>query len=85
MSNICQSCGMPLSRDPKKGGTEADGSLSKKYCSLCYHEGKFIEPYLTLEQMMEKVELVLKRDMHLPGFLAAFFSRRTKKLGRWRR
>jgi hypothetical protein len=37
----CQSCGMPLSRDPKGGGTEADHSLSKEFCSHCYVDGKF--------------------------------------------
>ena len=28
----CQSCGMPLSRDPNGGGTNADGSASAMYC-----------------------------------------------------
>ncbi len=28
MATSCQSCGMPLSKDPQGGGTEADGSLS---------------------------------------------------------
>ncbi len=30
----CQSCGMPLKRDEKGGGTNADKSISKKYCSF---------------------------------------------------
>jgi hypothetical protein len=29
----CQSCGMPLSKDEKGGGTEADGRKSSQYCS----------------------------------------------------
>ena len=29
----CQSCGMPMARDPEGGGTEADGSKSAKFCS----------------------------------------------------
>jgi len=29
----CQSCGMPLKRDEKGGGTNADGSKSVMYCS----------------------------------------------------
>lgn len=37
----CQSCGMPLSNDPKDGGTNADGSISEKYCSYCYENGDF--------------------------------------------
>ena len=38
----CQSCGMPLKRDTKGGGTNADGSISKMYCSYCYDKGEFI-------------------------------------------
>jgi len=38
----CQSCGMPLKRDEKGGGTNADKSISKKYCSYCYENGEFI-------------------------------------------
>ena len=29
-NNVCQSCGMPLSKDAKGGGTNADGSRSTK-------------------------------------------------------
>ncbi len=29
----CQSCGMPMSRDEKGGGTNADGSKIAMYCS----------------------------------------------------
>ena len=29
----CQSCGMPMKRDPQRGGTNADGSKSTMYCS----------------------------------------------------
>jgi hypothetical protein len=36
----CQSCGMPMSRDPNGGGTNADGSTSLKYCSHCYAGGR---------------------------------------------
>ena len=37
----CQSCGMPMSKDPEKGGTEKEGSKSLMYCSYCYTNGKF--------------------------------------------
>jgi len=40
----CQSCGMPMSRDEKGGGTNADGSKSAMYCSHCYAGGKFTLP-----------------------------------------
>ncbi len=41
---FCQSCGFPLKKDKKGGGTENDGSISKKYCSMCYENGEFLTP-----------------------------------------
>ncbi|MCX6719896.1 MAG: zinc ribbon domain-containing protein, partial [Candidatus Staskawiczbacteria bacterium] len=38
---MCQSCGMPLSKDPAGGGTNADGTKSIMYCSYCYQKGVF--------------------------------------------
>jgi len=38
----CQSCGMPLNKDPQSGGTNADGSKNEKYCSYCYQNGAFV-------------------------------------------
>ncbi len=45
----CQSCGMPLSKDEKGGGTEADGRKSSQYCSHRYAGGRFTDPDLTAE------------------------------------
>ncbi|MFL5401773.1 MAG: zinc ribbon domain-containing protein [Gemmatimonadales bacterium] len=81
---FCQSCGMPLSRDPLGGGTNTDGSRSMEYCSHCYLSGRFTEPNLSLEEMMTKVEGKL-REMHIPGFLARRFTRNIPNLNRWQR
>ena len=78
----CQSCGMPLSRDPSGGGTNADGSASAVYCSHCYQSGIFTEPNITAAEMQTKVRGKLK-EMGIPGFLAGFFARKTPKLERW--
>ncbi|HZQ70515.1 MAG TPA: zinc ribbon domain-containing protein [Terriglobales bacterium] len=78
----CQSCGMPLSKDEKGGGTEADGSKSTAFCSHCYAGGRFTEPDLTVDQMVVKVRDKM-RQMHIPGFLAKGFTRDIPTLARW--
>jgi len=80
---VCQSCGMPLSKDPLGGGSNADGSPSSEYCSDCYRKGVFTQPDITSEEMMKLVEGKL-RSMHFPGFLARRFAREVPTLRRWR-
>jgi hypothetical protein len=79
----CQSCGMPLKRDELGGGTNADGSRSTTYCSHCYRDGQFTLPDLTATQMQSRVREKM-REMHIPGFLAYFFTRAIPKLERWK-
>lgn len=50
---ICQSCGTSI-QDPKDFGTTASGAKNLSYCRLCFENGAFTEPDLTLEQMIEK-------------------------------
>ena len=60
----CQSCGMPL-QTKKAGdcrGNESDGSKSEKWCSLCYVDGKFVNPGCTLDDMTVIVDDALKRQ-----------------------
>jgi hypothetical protein len=80
---FCQSCGMPLSKDPKGGGTENDGRVSADYCSHCFVLGAFTEPDITADQMIAKVQGKLK-EMHFPGFMARSFTRNIPDLKRWR-
>lgn len=79
----CQSCGMPLSKDPLGGGTNLDGSQSSEYCSHCYRQGSFTQPDITAEEMRALVEGKL-RSMHLPGFIARRFAKEVPSLRRWR-
>ena len=78
----CQSCGMPMSRDDKGGGTNADGSRSTVYCSHCYASGRFTLPDLTVDQMKDRVRDKL-REFGVPAPLGWFFTRRVPKLARW--
>ena len=79
----CQSCSMPLSKDPLGGGTNADGSKSTMYCSKCYEQGNFISPNMTVVEMQALVKNKLK-EMGFPGFLAGFFTKGIPKLERWK-
>ncbi len=80
----CQSCGMPLRRDEKGGGTEVDGTRSSMYCSHCYEAGRFTMPDVTVSQMQERVKGKIK-EAGFPGFLAGLFTRKIPKLERWNR
>jgi hypothetical protein len=78
----CQSCGMPLKRDEKGGGTNADGTRSTMYCSKCYADGKFISPDMTVAEMQALVKGKL-REFGFPGLLAGWFTKGIPRLERW--
>jgi hypothetical protein len=80
----CQSCGMPLKRDPEKGGTNADGSKSTMYCSKCYQNGQFTKPEIDTPQKMQELVKAKLREMNFPGFMASFFTKSIPKLKRWK-
>jgi Putative zinc ribbon domain len=80
----CQSCGMPLKKDEKGGGTNADGTKSNMYCSHCYENGKFTLPDITVSQMKDRVKTKLK-EAGFPGFLTGLFTIGIPKLDRWKK
>jgi len=63
----CQSCGMPLHRDEKGGGTNADGSKSEVYCSHCYEAGQFKLPDISVGEMQQRVKAKLQ-EFGFPAF-----------------
>ncbi len=79
----CQSCSMPMKKDPTGGGTNADGTKSTMYCSYCYENGEFLQPNITAAEMQKFVKGKLK-EMGFPGFIAGFFTRGIPKLERWK-
>ena len=79
----CQSCGMPLSKDPQGGGINADGSKSNMFCSYCYKDGAFTQPDFTASQMQAFCKEKMK-EMGFPGFLAGLFTKGIPRLERWR-
>jgi hypothetical protein len=81
----CQSCGMPI--DPVFGnlGTERDGSPSVEFCSLCYREGSFTMPALTVEEMIEMSIANMTDDLGMPSDRALELANRViPSLRRWR-
>ena len=82
MSNMCQSCGMPMSKDPQNGGTNSDGSKSTDYCSLCYKDGAFLDGCKTAKEMQDFCVKKMNED-GMPKFMAWFFTRGIPKLSRW--
>jgi hypothetical protein len=82
-SGKCQSCGMPLKADPKGGGTNADGTRAKDYCSYCYVDGQFVNPDMTIEEMRTLVIEKLQ-EKGFPRFIARMFAGGLHRLKRWR-
>lgn len=56
----CQSCGMELSIH--NFGTNASGSMNFDYCKYCFLMGVFLEPEITLPQMIEKTARLMTDD-----------------------
>ena len=79
---VCQSCGMPMHKDPGGGGTEKDGSHSGKYCSLCYGDGAFLQPEIKMTSMQHLVIHALQRQ-GWPKWLAWLATRGIARLDRW--
>jgi len=70
----CQSCGMPMKRDEKGGGSNADGTKSMMYCSHCYQNGQFVLPDISVAEMQTRVREKIV-EFGMPGFLAGMFTR----------
>ena len=79
----CQSCGMPLKRDEKGGGTNADKSISKKYCSYCYENGEFVYKGNNVSEFQEYCQKKMMEGGH-SRFVSWLFTRGMKRLGRWK-
>ena len=76
---------MPMKRDEKGGGTNADGTQSTMYCSHCYQNGQFVLPDISVAEMQARVRDKII-EFGMPGFLAAIFlTRKIPKLVRWQK
>lgn len=80
---FCQSCGMPMDKDPNQGGTNADGTKNKKYCSLCYEQGAFKDDFTKAVEMVEFAKGKLK-EMGYGPLKRWFFTSHIPRLERWK-
>ncbi len=83
MAKTCQSCGMPLSKDPEGGGTETDGTKSTTYCSICYDQGTFRHQGVSVAEFQQQCVDALMRS-GMPNIMAWMFPRGNPRLGRWK-
>ncbi|MGB0927510.1 MAG: zinc ribbon domain-containing protein [Pikeienuella sp.] len=82
MAQHCQSCDMPLTKDPEGGGTDADGGRSAEYCSYCYAGGAFTYQGDDVKAFQAYVvDNMVKEGWIRP--VAWLFTRRIPKLKRW--
>jgi len=82
---ICQSCGMPLDKDPNNGGSNADNSKSDTYCSFCYKDGKFIDQGISLQEKIEKNIQIAVARLNIPESKAREIAENIlPKLQRWK-
>lgn len=82
-NKFCQSCGMPMSKDPDGGGFERDRTRSEKYCSYCYNDGKFLNDAIDTPEEMQKFCILKMNEQGTPKILARLLTRSIPKLERW--
>ena len=80
---FCQSCGMPMVKDPGQGGTNSNGSKNVKYCSYCYEMGSFHDNSMKVDDMIKLVRGKLK-EMGYGPIRRWFYSSHISQLERWK-
>ena len=73
---------MPMSKRDDFG-THADGSQSNEFCRYCFENGRFTEPDITMEGMIEKCVNIMKQ-MQVPDAQIEQTKAFIPMLKRWR-
>jgi hypothetical protein len=81
-NKFCQSCGMPITKDPQGGGTNADSSKNLTYCGYCFVDGNFTWEG-NVKDFQEHCRKKMIESGH-PKFKAWLFTRGLKRLERWK-
>lgn len=78
----CQSCGMPMETEQVLG-TNADGSLNQDYCVYCYQKGAFLEPNITIQEMVDFCIPILVKEGFEEHAAQTMVQELIPKLKRW--
>jgi len=81
---FCQSCGMPMEKDPQQGGTNKDGSKNAKYCSYCMVNGEFKGDFKSSKEMVRFVKDKLK-EQGVGCMKRWFYTSHISQLERWKK
>ena len=80
---FCQSCGIPLEK-PEDFGTDGHGFRINDYCHFCFENGKFTEPGITMQEMINKcVGIMTQRRMMPEKQARELMTEVIPKLKRW--
>ncbi len=77
----CQSCGTPFNKLPENEKV----SENEMYCTLCWKDGEFIYPDLTLERMQKEVYDKILEFTNYPKFIVKTHVDSIKNLERWKK
>lgn len=61
---FCQSCGMPM-KISECFGTNTDKTKNNDYCCHCFQNGDFVEPQMTMEEMIDLVTSIMIEKMEM--------------------
>ena len=81
-NKFCQSCSLPMKKDPQGGGTDANGNKSGKYCSYCYQDGDFLF-HGTVGEFQDFCRKEMIKSGH-SRFISWLFTRNFARLERWK-
>lgn len=80
----CQSCGMPLADG--FFGTHKDGSETQEYCKFCFQDGEYLQPELTMDDMIQMSISNMTQDLQIGQQKAEMLARQViPNLKRWKK
>jgi hypothetical protein len=80
---FCQSCAMPMKK-PELFGTRADGARSEEYCTYCYQDGKFTEPDISMQEIIDRcVKIIGQRKLMTEDEARDMMTKAIPTLKRW--